>query len=85
MLSKRTGIVRAIAAVIAALALLAAAPQAALAEDQGIWSQWAEEVTDRETKAEIPFAVLFTLPAMIVITPFWCAQKALTKMKSDDD
>jgi hypothetical protein len=80
----RTDIVRAIAAVIAALALLAAAPQAALAEDQGIWSQWAEEVTDRETKAEIPFAVLFTLPAMIVITPFWWVQKAMAKMKGDD-
>jgi hypothetical protein len=84
MLPKRTDVTRAIAAGIAALALLAALPQAALAEQEGIWSQWADEVTDRATKAEIPFAVLFTIPAMIVITPFWWAQKALDKMRGDD-
>ena len=84
MLPKRTGAARAIAALIAALALFAAAPQAALAEKEGIWGQWAEEVTDRATKAEIPFAVLFTLPAMIVITPFWWAQAALDKIRGKD-
>ena len=84
MLPKRTGIARAVAALITTLALFAAVPQTALAEDQGIWAQWADEVADRPTKGEIPFAVLFTIPAMIVITPFWWVQKALDKMKGDD-
>ena len=84
MLPKRTDVVRAVAAAIATLALVAAVPQAALAEDRGIWGQWADEVADRATKAEIPFAVLFTLPAMIVITPFWWIQRAMDKMKGDD-
>ena len=84
MLPKRTDVVRAIAATIAALTLFAAVPQAALAEKEGIWGQWADEVTDRQTKAEIPFAILFTLPAMIVITPFWWVQAAMEKMSGDD-
>jgi len=85
MLPKRSGIARAVAASIAALTLLAAAPQAAFAAKEGIWSRWAKEVVSRPTKAEIPFAVLFTLPAMIIITPFWWAQAAMDKMKSDDE
>jgi hypothetical protein len=85
MLRKKTGIARAIAASIAAVALLAAAPQTALAAKQGIWSQWAHEVISRPTKAEIPFAILFTLPAMIAITPFYWAQAALAKMKGGDE
>jgi hypothetical protein len=82
---KKTGIARAIAASIAALALLAAAPQAALAEMEGIWGRWADEVIHRPTKAEIPFAILFSLPAMIVITPFWWVQAAMDKMRGEDE
>jgi hypothetical protein len=85
MLPKRTGIARAIAASIAAVVLLAASPQTALAAEQGLWSQWAHDVIHRPTKAEIPFAILFTLPAMIVITPFMWAQAALAKMKGEKE
>lgn len=75
---------RAIAATIAMVALLAAAPSTALAEGEGIWSQWASEVTDRESKAEVPFAILFSIPPMIVITPFWLVKVAMEETKTED-
>ena len=36
------------------------------------------------TEAEIPFAILFTIPAMLVITPIWLTQLAMGKMRGDD-
>ncbi len=84
MRPKRTDITRAIATLIATLALITAVPQAALAEDEAVWSQWIAQVTDRGTVAEIPFAILFTIPAMIVVTPIWLVQVAMDKMRGDD-
>jgi hypothetical protein len=83
MFAKRTAIARAIATLITVFVLVAAVPQTALAEEQGIWSQWVAEVADR-SKPEIPIAILFSLPAMIVSTPFWLGQLALDKMRGDD-
>jgi hypothetical protein len=84
MLAKRTAIARAIATLITVFVLVAAVPQTALAdEESGIWSQWVAEVADR-SKPEIPIAILFSLPAMIVSTPFWLGQLALDKMRGDD-
>ena len=85
MRPKRTDVTGAIAALIATLTLITAVPQAALAQGQGVWNQWVEQVADRETVAEIPFAVLFTIPAMIVITPIWLTQLAMKKIRGDDD
>jgi hypothetical protein len=79
---KRATRVCAFVAVIAGIALV---PPAALAEAEGIWSRWASGVTKREIKAEIPFVVLFSLPPMIVITPFWLVQVAVEKMGGEDD
>jgi len=83
MSMRKTTIVRFSATLIAALTLLAANPQLALAEDDGLWNRWVEEVTDRQA-FEIPFAVLFSLPAMIVTTPFWLAELAVAKLTEDE-
>jgi hypothetical protein len=83
MSAKRTAIARAIATLITVFVLVTAVPQTALAEEQGIWSQWVEQVADR-SKPEIPIAILVSLPAMILTTPFWLAQLALDKMRGDD-
>jgi hypothetical protein len=85
MLRRRTGLTRAIATLVAALALVAALPQAALADGGGIWGQWFREVADRGTKAEIPVAILFSFPAMVVVTPIWLAQVAMDKLRGEDD
>jgi hypothetical protein len=82
MLMKRTAATRAIATLIATLALVAAVPKAALAESENLWKIWATEVTDRSVY-EMPFAILFSLPAMIVTTPFWLGNVALEKLKGD--
>ncbi len=75
MLGMRANRSRTVPAAIAVVALLLAVPQTARAEEQGIWSQWASEVLDREYKIEIPLAILVSLPPMIIITPFWLVQK----------
>jgi hypothetical protein len=68
------------AALVAALALSAATPlTAASAEVENIWSRWTNEVLDREAKWEIPFAILASVPAMLLITPIWAGQLALEK------
>jgi hypothetical protein len=86
MLRRRTGLTRAIATLIAALALVAALPRAALADDDGgIWGEWFREVANRGTKAEIPFAILFSFPAMVVVTPIWLAQVAMDKLRGDEE
>jgi hypothetical protein len=82
MLMKRTAATRAIATLITTLALVAAVPKAALAESENLWKIWATEVTDRSVY-EMPFAILFSLPAMIVTTPFWLGNVALEKLKGD--
>jgi hypothetical protein len=81
---KRVSIARLLAACIAALTLIAALPQAALAEEEKLWTRWAEEVTDRDT-LEIPFAILFSLPAMLMTTPFYWGILALDAMDDDGD
>ena len=64
---------------------LAAPPSAwAREEDENLWAQWWNAVTDRSIKAEIPFVVLVTIPAMIVVTPVWLAQSALSRLTSKD-
>jgi hypothetical protein len=75
------------AAIAAAVcALVVATPQTALAEVDNLWGIWAKEVTDR-SKAEIPFVILTSLPAMIVSTPFWFGVWSVDKIKhaGDDD
>lgn len=56
----------------------------AAAADANIWGRWANAVVDREYKAEVPFAILVSLPGMLVITPFWLAQEAIDAASSDD-
>jgi len=84
MRAKMARMGRVMTATIALVALLAAVPPAALAEGDGIWSQWASEVTNRNSKVEAAFAVVFSLPAMIVITPFWWVELAMEKLSGDD-
>ncbi len=79
---KRTATTRFIATLIATLALVAAVPQAAFAEDENIWTLWAAEVTERSA-FEMPFAILFSLPAMIATTPFWLGKLALEKLERE--
>ena len=71
------------ATLVAALALTAATPQPAVAEVENIWSRWTSEVLDRDSKWEIPFAILTSVPAMILVTPIWAAQLALEKWGGD--
>jgi uncharacterized membrane protein YdjX (TVP38/TMEM64 family) len=72
----RTDIVRVIASLIAALAIVTSAPSASHAQEANMWTRWARGVTQREYKAEIPFAILVSIPAMVVITPFWAVGAA---------
>jgi hypothetical protein len=83
MLMKRTATTRVIATLITTLALLAAVPQAAHAETENLWKYWASDFENR-SPWEMPFAILFSLPAMIVTTPFWLGNAALDKLKGDD-
>jgi hypothetical protein len=72
-----------LATAVTALALAVSAPGAALADVENIWSRWYQEVTTRD-KPEIPFAILFSLPAMIFSTPFWAGMIAVEKISGDD-
>jgi hypothetical protein len=85
MLAKKTDFRRALASLVAVLVLVAGAPPAALAESDGIWTQWANRVTDRESKAEVPLAILVSLPAMLIITPIWLGKLAIEKLSGGDD
>jgi hypothetical protein len=69
-----------LAALLAGLLLAAAVPTPALAEDENPWSVWATQLGDRGTKAEIPIVAIITLPAMLVITPFWLGGLAYGKI-----
>jgi len=65
--------------------LLTAVPTAAFAEDAGFWSVWVRSAWKREGKFEIPFAVLFTIPPMIICKPVWLVNVAVAKMKGGAD
>jgi hypothetical protein len=67
------------ASLVAALALTAATPQPAFAEVEDIWGRWTSEVLDRDSKWEIPIALIASVPGMILITPIWAGQLALDK------
>jgi hypothetical protein len=38
----------------------------------------------RSIKAEIPFAFVVTLPAMIVVTPVWLVERAYARLTSKE-
>jgi len=78
---------RTLASLLVGICFLLAMPPAALAQedDESLWTQWWKGVTDRSIKAEIPFAFLVTLPAMIVITPVWLAERAYARLSAEDD
>lgn len=79
MLAKRR-ITRTIAATLTILALVAA-PQAAMAEVDNLFKVWATEVTDR-SMVEVPFAVIVSLPALLVSAPFWFGVWSVDRIKS---
>ncbi len=84
MHGKNTRIFRSVAVLITIFALVAAAPQIARAEVDPFWGRWWDEVAQRDTKAEIPFAVLFSIPPMIILTPFWLGMKANSGLSDDE-
>jgi len=65
----------------AALAVCAtmswATPPAASADE--FWGLWASEVVQRSWW-EMPFVIVFSLPPMVVTTPFWATTKAVGAM-----
>ena len=65
------------ATLVTALLLSAAVPITAAAEVENIWQRWTSEVLDRDAKWEVPFAVIGSIPAMLLITPIWAGQLAL--------
>jgi hypothetical protein len=69
----------AVASVLAATVLLVVAPSAAHAEDD-FWGLWGRNVIERPVW-EVPFAIIISLPAMIVTTPFWAGGKAIGAIK----
>ena len=76
---------RLLPALVAALMLLSASAPAAVAKEiENPWARWRNEVLDRPTKAEIPLAVLTSIPAMIVITPIWLGQLAYERWTGDE-
>jgi hypothetical protein len=73
---------RAVALACTCFMLLASMPAAAQADE--FWGLWASEVKLR-VWWEMPFVIVFSLPAMIVTTPFWAGTKAYVSLTSDDD
>jgi hypothetical protein len=73
---------RLLASFIAVLSLGVASPDSAVAVDN-IWAEWKNGVTQR-SRVEIPFAILITLPPMIVTTPFWGGGWLVGKLKGDN-
>jgi len=78
MLAKRR-ITRVAAATVTAFALVAA-PQAAMAEVDNLFKVWATEVTDR-SMYEVPFALIVSLPALVISAPFWFGVWSVDKIK----
>jgi hypothetical protein len=35
--------------------------------------------------AEVPFAVILSIPAMIIITPIWLGGRAIDALRGDED
>lgn len=70
---------------LAALLILAVSvPPAAFARElENPWKRWTAEVLDRPTKAEIPLALLASIPAMMLITPIWAGQWALRRWSGE--
>ena len=68
------------AALLAAL-LLCATPLPAAADVENVWGRWTSQVLDRNSKWEIPLALIASVPAMIVITPFWAGQLLLEALE----
>jgi hypothetical protein len=65
-------------AALAVCALLSwATPPAASADE--FWGLWASEVAQRAWW-EMPFVIVFSLPPMVVTTPFWATTKAVSAM-----
>jgi len=85
MHARRLQLRRGCVAAVTILALLGATPGAAFAETPPLWSVWVDQVAKRESKPEIPFAILFSLPPMLVVTPFWLGNLAVDKAKGGDD
>ncbi len=83
MLARIPTPIRTLAVLISMVSLLAAAPQTAVAAEN-IWGDWARDVVDRENKIEIPFAILATLPAMFILTPFWLGTVAIEAATGGD-
>ena len=72
------------ASLATAVLLTTALPLTASAEVENIWSRWTSEVLDRDAKWEIPFAVIGSIPAMVLITPIWAGQLALQAIDGDE-
>lgn len=83
MPARRSARTRLVAVALAVLVSTVALAPAALAKEQGIWSQWADQVTDREINAEVPFAIVLSIPAMVIVTPIWLGGKALGAVTDD--
>ena len=73
---------RVLAALCMATALALGAPMSAAADE--FWGLWASEVRQR-VWWERPFAIIFSLPAMVVTTPFWASTKAYGAIKNRGD
>jgi len=71
------------ALLVVVLGVAVSAAPAAKAADEDLWQRWVEEVTERD-RFEIPFAILFSLPAMILTTPFWLGELAYDKLTEDE-
>ena len=78
---------RILAALLAGICLPLAAPGGASAEEEekNLWAQWWKGATDRGIKAEIPFAVLVTIPAMLIVTPVWLIERGYERLTSEDE
>ena len=81
---KNRGFTRVAAVAATVCALVVATPQAAVAKVDNLWGVWASEVTDR-SKVEVPFAIITSLPAMLLSTPFWFGVWSLAKIKNSGD
>ena len=81
---RNRGFTRTAAIAAAVYTLVVATPQAAQAEVDNLWGVWASELTNR-SMAEVPFAVLTSLPAMILSTPFWFGVWSVDKIKNSGD
>jgi hypothetical protein len=88
MRNRRRGrALRSLAALLVGTCLLLATPQSAWAREQekNLWAQWWKGATHREYKVEIPFIILVSVPAMLIITPIWLVQRGYARLSSEED